>query len=161
MREVKLSESEVRILTGIGKLRNKNTSSVCAEQIQSTLNPTQISIDGVLSEYMVAKHKGWFFDLNCDVRQFGADFITPEGLKIDVKSTRSEGGPLNIRYTHKDKDYDFYILVELHRADKGIIVGAISARSALQESNLAVNKDGLPYFKVDRSQLKPLKGANV
>lgn len=156
MIKVSLTDSEVEICTLIGKIRHLKTSAKCDEQIQSNLNPEQISIDGVLSEYIVAKHKALFFDLNCEVRKFGADLIS-NGKKIDIKSTRKEGGDLNIRITHKDKDYDFYVLVELTQHDNGIIIGYISRDDAIKDENIVVNPNGNPYYKISRSLLKILK----
>lgn len=156
MTKIGLTDSEVEICHMIGKIRHLKTSAQCAEQIQSNLNPEQISIDGVLSEYMVAKYKGLFLDLNCEVRKFGADLIS-NGKKIDIKSTRKSGGDLNIRITHKDKDYDFYVLVELTEHDNGIIVGYISRENAIKDENVVVNPNGNPYYKISRELLKPLK----
>lgn len=156
MIKIGLTDSEVEICSMIGQIRHLKTSAQCAEQIQSNLDPVQISIDGVLSEYIVAKHKGLFLDLNCEVRKFGADLIS-NGKKIDIKSTRKEGGDLNIRITHKDKDYDFYVLVELTQNDNGIIVGYISRDNAIKDENIVVNPNGNPYYKISRNQLKPLK----
>ena len=125
MTKIFLTDTEWEICDTIGRIRYAKTSAVCSEQIQSNLDPAQISIAGVLSEYMVAKHMGLFFDFNCDVRKFGADLISRKGKKIDVKSTRRQGGDLNIRITHKDKDYDIYVLVELDSRNNGEIVGYI------------------------------------
>ena len=156
MIKILLTDTEVELCELIGKVRHEKTSKSCAEQIQSNRDPIQISIDGVLSEYIVAKYKGWFFDLNCDVRKFGADLIVPTtGHKIDVKSTRKIGGDMNIRGKHKDKDYDYYILVELDDHHDGTIVGIASRAVAINDANLLVNQNtGLPYYCVPRSKLR-------
>jgi hypothetical protein len=156
MKKVLLTDTEVELCELIGKLRYEKTSKSCAEQIQSSRDPLQISIDGVLSEYIVAKYKNWFFDLNCDVRKFGADLIVPTtGHKIDVKSTRKLGGEMNIRGKHKEKDYDYYVLVELDDHHDGIIVGIASRSIAINDENIMVNNfTGLPYYRVPRSKLK-------
>jgi hypothetical protein len=138
----------------IGQIRNIQTSRLCAEQIQSSLDPVLISEDGVMSEYIIAKHKKWFFDLNCEVRKFGADLITPTGHKIDVKSTRRIGGDMNVRITHKDKDYDYYVLVEL-KEQSGIIVGIAPRSVVIDDSNICVGSiTGEKYYKVSRAKLK-------
>lgn len=158
MTQVLLTDTEVEICRIIGKIRHIKTSALCAEQIQSSLNPMQISIDGVLSEYIVAKHKSWFFDLNCEVRKFGADLIAPTGHKIDVKSTRRIGGDMNVRITHAQKDYDFYILVELDTNDNGTIVGIASRSVVINDENKKVSGlTGQEYYQVSRSKLKEWK----
>jgi len=154
---MRLTDTEVEICEIVGRIRNIKTSALCGEQIQSLLNPVQISIDGVLSEYMVAKHLDLFFDLNCDVRKFGADLISKKGAKIDVKSTRRKDGDLNIRITHKDKDYQIYVLVELDEQNNGQIVGFINREDAINDNNLANNlRTNEMYYKINRSLLKPL-----
>lgn len=157
MTKITLTDSENELCEIIGRLRHLKTSSQCAEQIQSNLNPIQISIDGVLSEYMVAKQRGLFFDLNCEVRKFGADLVS-KGNKLDVKSTRTKGGDLNIRITHKDKDYDYYILVELDDMNNGEIVGFISREDAIKDENTVLNhRTAEHYYKISRTLLTPTK----
>jgi hypothetical protein len=156
--KVLLTDTEVEICKIIGKIRNIKTSALCAEQIQSNKDPIQISIDGVLSEYMIAKHKGWFFDLNCEVRKFGADLIAPTGHKIDVKSTRRINGDMNVRITHATKNYDFYVLVELDANDNGTIVGIASREVVIDDENKKVsNLTNQEYYCVPRSKLKEWK----
>ena len=156
MIKVLLTVTEVELCEIIGQMRNIKTSQKCAEQIQSNRDPIRISIDGVLSEYIIAKHKGWFFDLNCDVRKFGADLTTTTGHLIDVKSTRTVGGDMNIRYTHKNKSYDYYILVELDEMHNGTIVGIASRTICITDENIAKSPyTNEPFYKVPRSKLKP------
>lgn len=157
MIEVFFTETEYYICKMIGEIRYAQTSKVCAEQIQSNYDPATISVDGVLSEYLVAKHKGWFFDLNCDVRKFGADLLTPTGHKIDVKSTRRLDGDMNVRHTHKNKNYDYYVLVEL-KERSGIIVGIACRDKVIDDSNLCIGSvTGQPYYRVPRAKLQSWK----
>ena len=153
--EIFLTETEYHICRMIGQIRNAQTSKLCAEQIQSSLDPVLISEDGVMSEYIIAKHKKWFFDLNCDVRKFGADLITPTGHRLDVKSTRRLDGDMNVRITHKDKNYDYYVLVEL-RQQSGIIVGIAPRNVVIDDANISTsNITGEKYYRVKREKLKP------
>lgn len=155
MKEIFLTDTEHHICRMIGQIRNIQTSRLCAEQIQSSLDPVLISEDGVIAEYIVAKHKKWFFDLNCDVRKFGADLIAPTGHKIDVKSTRRIGGDLNVRITHKDKNYDFYVLVEL-KEQSGIIVGIAPRSVVINDENIGISQiTNEKYYRVPRAKLKP------
>lgn len=155
MIEIALTDTEYYICKMIGQIRNAQTSKLCAEQIQSNLDPVLISEDGVMSEYIIAKHKKWFFDLNCDVRKFGADLITPTGHRLDVKSTRRLDGDMNVRITHKDKNYDYYVLVEL-RQQSGIIVGIAPRNVVIDDANICTsNITGEKYYRVKREKLKP------
>lgn len=156
MIKIKLTDTEVEICYMIGTIRHLRTKSLCSEQIQSNKNPLQISIDGVLSEYAVSKHKGWHFDLNCDVRKFGADFEVG-GRKFDVKSSRKIGGAMNIRYTHKDKDYDYYILVEIDAHDDCYLIGYCAHEVATHDAyTLTSQITGQPYFAIPQNQLMPI-----
>jgi hypothetical protein len=158
MIKVELTDTEVEICSIIGKIRHLKTSAVCNEQKQSELDAMQISIDGVLSEYIVAKHKGWFFDLNCDVRKFGADLIAPTGHKLDVKSTRLKNGNMTVRYNHNKKDYDFYVLVELTEENNGLIIGIAPRSVVIDEENTMVSKaTNQPYYLVPKTKLKEFK----
>lgn len=155
MIEIALTDTEYYICKMIGQIRNAQTSKLCAEQIQSNLDPVLISEDGVMSEYIIAKHKKWFFDLNCDVRKFGADLITPTGHRLDVKSTRRLDGDMNVRITHKDKNYDYYVLVEL-KQQSGLIVGIAPRNVVIDDANICTsNITGEKYYRVKREKLKP------
>lgn len=156
MIKVELTGTECRLLQHIGILRNEQTGRVAKEQIQSKLNPLQISIDGALSEYMVAKHFGYFFDINCDVRKFGADLFTKTKMSIDVKSTRNPNGVMSIRKQmdeSKQNKYDIYILVELDKENNGYIIGWIYGDDAIHESNIHQIEQREPYYKITREQL--------
>lgn len=154
MIEIFLTETEYYICKMIGQIRTAQTSKLCAEQIQSSLDPALINEDGVMSEYIVAKYKKWFFDLDCDVRKFGADLVAPTGHKIDVKSTRRLNGDMNVRYTHKNKNYDYYVLVEL-RERSGIIVGIANRDKVINESNVAISSiTGEKYYRLPREKLQ-------
>ena len=155
MTEIFLTDTEYYICKMIGQIRNAQTSKLCAEQIQSSLDPVLISEDGVMSEYIIAKHKKWFFDLDCNVCKFGADLLAPTGHKIDVKSTRRLGGDMNVRISHKNKDYNYYVLVEL-KEQSGIIVGIAPRNVVIDDANICTSTiTGENYYRVSREKIKP------
>ena len=110
-----LTKSEVEICTHVGKYRHAVTSQMGQERKQDTRqNGLQLSVNGVITEYAVAKALNLHFDLNCDFRKFGADLISHKGATIDVKCTTKEGGALNAVVWSDSKPADIFILAELH-----------------------------------------------
>ena len=153
MIRVILSLTELEILTYVGRLRHKVTGSQGVEMLQDgTMNGEQASIDGVITEYAVARYLNLHLDLNCDYRAFGADLTSRLGNTIDVKSTRRAGGNLNAVGWSNGKCADIFVLTEILHSAVGI-VGWIPRDLLLQNANIVVPKDRAPYYSVDRSKL--------
>lgn len=150
---IDLTESEFRILNFVGTMRYHITSSACPEQLQDkTQNPLDVVVNGVIGEYIVAKALGLFFDLNCDLRNWGEDLKTKNGKTIDVKATWKKGGNLNCRLSKKWKSSDFYILVELDD-DGGDVIGWIKKANLFNEQNVIDIGNG-PYYSVSQDKLE-------
>lgn len=151
MHRLYLTKTEQRICTGIGKIRHEITSAKGTERKQDqSKDGLQMSIEGVLTEYAVAKVLNLHFDLNCDFRKFGADLILQNGLTIDVKSTKP-GGNLNAVRWSNQKEADYFVLTEIHHNFIGI-VGYIERNLFLVPSNIKEGKNG-EYYAVSQSQL--------
>lgn len=153
---IDLSTTEMQIIEFIAALRYYETSSKGTERKQSNLDSLQMGVDGVMSEYAVAKHHNIHFDINCDYRKFGADLIGRDGKKIDVKSTRREGGNLNAVKWSVDKPADFYVLTEIvtnEYENKVKLIGYIKSENFLIPENLKDVGNGefysLPQFKLN------------
>lgn len=150
---VTLSGTEYRILRGIGKLRHEKTSEKTVENIQSLKDPIEIAIQGVITEYAVAKFLNLNFDLDCDYRTFGADLIGHQGTLIEVKSTETVGGNLNAVKKSVSKPCDVFVLTEIHSTHVAI-VGWIQRERFLVEKNIRQGIRGL-YYSVSQSELYP------
>jgi hypothetical protein len=149
---IQFSQTEVRILRGIGKLRYEITSQQGVEMKQDTKkDPVQICIDGVITEYAVAKFLNLHFDLNCDYRKFGADLISHSGAAIDVKSTTTIGGNLNATKRSVEKPADFFVLTEI-RPTQVAICGWIERERFLIDENLKNVNNGL-FYSIAQSKL--------
>ena len=145
--------TELDICIYIGKKRHEITSQQGTERKQDeTLNSLQMSIDGVITEYAVAKVLNLNFDLNCDFRKFGADLVLNDGRTIDVKSTYTAGGNLNAVKWSVEKPCDFFVLTEI-RASHVRIVGAIGRDHFLRPENLVDVGRGA-FYSVPQSALK-------
>ena len=141
-----LTVTELDVCMYIGKLRHSITSKQGTERKQDDRqNSLQLSINGVITEYAVAKTLNLNFDLNCDFRKFGADLITADGRTIDVKSTTTAGGNLNAVGWSVEKPCDVFVLTEIHPTHVRI-VGWIGRKKFLQPENLRDVGHGGFYF---------------
>ena len=154
--DVVLTSSEIMICNYIGKLRNHITSQHAQDRQQDkTLDGVQMSVDGVITEYAVAKYLKLPFDLNCDFRKFGADLETRTGKTIDVKCTKI-GGNLNAVGWSKGKPVDVFVLTELH-SNFVRIIGWIYSKDFLIDKNKTDVGNG-EYFSVSQAELIPFGG---
>ena len=152
--DVALTATEIMICNYIGKLRNHVTSQFAKDRKQDkTLDGVQMSVNGVITEYAVAKYLKLPFDLNCDYRKFGADLVTRSGKTIDVKCASKIGGNLNAVAWSESKPVDVFILTELHNRCVRII-GWIYSKDFLVDDNKNNVGNG-EYFSVNQSELIP------
>jgi hypothetical protein len=149
------TKTELQILDYVATRRYIETSSKGKEMQQDTSrSPWQICLDGVYGEYAVGKHYNLFFDLNCDYRKFGADFVRTNGLKIDVKSTRTTGGPLNATKWSVKKPADTFILTEIYD-DFVNIIGWVDRVTFLKDDNIFDVGNG-PFYSLPQKFLTPI-----
>ena len=154
--KVVLSETERELCRYIGELRNYITAQNSPDMMQDkTKNTVQISIDGVMSEYAVAKYLNIHFDMNCDYRKFGPDLISKKGAPIDVKSTTKRGGNLNAVGWADKKPAQIYILTEIHE-DGVEIVGWISKEDFIRPENMMDVGNG-PFYSIAQKALEKFK----
>ena len=89
---VYFTQTEYDICRYIGEMRYKITAQHVPDNRQdNTQDPMQMCIDGVLTEYAVAKTLNLSFDLNCDFRQFGADLTNRDGKPLEVEVRDLQG----------------------------------------------------------------------
>jgi hypothetical protein len=151
---VKLSDTEINLIHVIGTMRFNITSEKGTDRNQSGADGLNMSIDGVMSEYAVAKLLNVHFDFNCDFRKFGADLIGRTGKTIDVKSTRKQGGNLNAVKWSENKPAEIFILTEIG-LDFVDVVGFITRNDFLIDENLTDVGKG-EFYSVPRSKLRML-----
>lgn len=155
MIQVKLSQTEINILYYVGKYRHHITKNAGEERKQDqSLNGETISVQGVMSEYAVAKALNLHFDFNCDYRKFGADLILHNGNTIDVKSTLKHKGNLNAVGWSGKKQADYFVLTEIHYDWIGI-VGCISREEFLQPEYLKNVGNG-SFYSAPQHKLKKI-----
>lgn len=155
---IDLSTTEMQIIEFIAALRYYETSSKGTERKQSSLDSLQMGVDGVMSEYAVAKHYNIHFDMNCDYRKFGADLISQKGKTIDVKSTRKENGNLNAVGWSKSKPADIYVLTEIitnEHQNKVKLIGWINKESFLIPEYISDVGNG-DFYSMPAIRLNPI-----
>ena len=131
-----LTVTELDICMYIGKMRYTITAQHRSEGKQDIKqNGLQMCIDGVITEYAVAKTLNLNFDFNCDFRKFGADLTLQDGRTLDVKSTYTKDGPLNAVKWSVEKSCDVFVLTEIHPSHVRI-VGWIGRGKFLRDENL-------------------------
>jgi len=149
---VYFSVTELDICMYVGKMRHTITSQKGTERKQDDKqNSLQLSINGVITEYAVAKTLNLNFDLNCDFRKFGADLTLRDGRTIDVKSTYTAGGNLNAVGWSVEKPCDVFVLTEIHPSHVRI-VGWIGRGKFLRPENLKDVGHG-KFYSVAQSEL--------
>lgn len=150
-----LTQSEVDICTYVGKYRNHITSAQGTERKQdASLDGLQMSINGVITEYAVAKALNLHFDVDCTFRKFGADLITHKGKTVDVKSTMTHGGNLNAVFWSEQKGADIFILTEILASAVGI-VGWIPREQFLVPAYVKDVGNG-EFYSMPQSKLLPI-----
>lgn len=148
------TKTEYDICCYIGKLRYSITSQHVPENIQDIKqNPEQLCIDGVLTEYAVAKTLNLNFDLNCDFRKFGADLMTHDGRALEVKSTKTSGGNLNAVKGSVAKPAAIFVLTEIHPSHVRL-VGWIGRTRFLHPDNMRNVGHG-EFYSIPQSALYP------
>jgi hypothetical protein len=151
---VYFTQTEYDICRYIGEMRYKITAQHVPDNRQdATQDPMQMCVDGVLTEYAVAKTLNLSFDLNCDFRQFGADLTTRDGKPLEVKSTKTVGGNLNAVKGSAEKPAAFFVLTEIHSSHVRI-VGWIGRERFLHPDNLKDIGRG-SFYSVPQISLVP------
>ena len=154
MKAVRLTDTEIELLTIVGRTRHRETSQQGSEFKQDQkLDGLQISIVGAITEYAVAKHIGAFFSLNADYSPpFPPDLVSKSGSTIDVKCTSKQGGNLNAILRSVQKPVDIYILTEYH-APVVYLMGWIESENFLIDANIKNVGNG-DFYSMPQSKLK-------
>ena len=85
----KLGSFEQRLAKALGEARNKvNAQRNVKEQIQSTRDPVEISIEGCAGEIVACKHFNVYPDLETEPKDYpDYDLTLTGGIKVDVKTS--------------------------------------------------------------------------
>jgi hypothetical protein len=129
-----------------------------ADKQMGKQDPIQIDRDGILAEMAFGKQFNLYPDLSVYPRKGGADLITHNGMKIDVKATRYKSGRLLIHIDKPVEEVDIYVL-GIVDGDDVDLVGYIKSAEAIQPQNLNDLGHGSGYV-IEQSNLKKFKESN-
>ena len=106
---VNLSRSELVFCWQLASMRyHANIIRRVPEHIQSSRDPVEIHLDGVISEYAFCKHFNVFLNCDTEPRSAGYDALV-DGYRFDIKSSRRSDANLFIGQKI-NKIVDFYAL---------------------------------------------------
>ena len=116
-----------------------------------------VEVIGIAGELAVAKYLNIYPDFTILVRKGGADLVTHDGRRIDVKSTFYHTGQLMAFYKNPYNDIDSFVLVTTKDYPKVVLRGWIDKKELLNERNVA----DLGYGKVFCMEQKGLKDIDL
>jgi hypothetical protein len=154
MISVCLTVSELKICNYVGRYRHHITSKHAEDQMMDkSIDPIIAAIQGVVTEYAVSKYLNLHFDMNCEIRKFGADLISHTGKTIEVKSTTRADGNLNAKYKSGDKPCDVFVLTQILSTHVIGIVGWVKREKFLIDANKRIGLGNEPYYTLSQTKL--------
>jgi len=140
---VNLTDEELLICRTLGMMRRSVAMKNNKDQQVGKDCVWSIDIDGVVSEYCVAKILNVFMDLSFNGKKKSHDLIA-NGKTVDVKSTRHKNGRLLATLGKKDDSCDVYVLSIVDDAGADI-VGWVNSNDLLIDRNKIDLGYGLTY----------------
>ena len=154
--EYTLTKLEQKISSTGGKMRyDSNRKAGLPNAKVSKRDPMDIEKIGVAGELAVAKYLNLYPDLSIFVRKSGADLITHNNKKIDVKTTFYDRGKLIAFYKTDYGDVDTFVLVTAEHYPTVVIRGWAKREDLINDdkiSNLGHGK----VFVMEQSELRDI-----
>ena len=150
-------ESAMALTLAVMRQTNSRASGVVNKQM-SKQNPIEIERDGVLSEMAFGKRFNLYPDFSVHPRKGGADLITHQGLRVDIKATRYKSGRLLIHIDKTVEDVDIYVLAIIDGDDVDF-VGYIKSADAIKQEYVKDLGHGVGYV-IEQTSLTKFKESN-
>jgi hypothetical protein len=150
-------ESAMALTLAVMRQTNSRASGVVNKQM-SKQNPIEIERDGVLSEMAFGKQFNLYPDFSVHPRKGGADLITHQGLRVDIKATRYRSGRLLIHIDKTVEDVDIYVLAIID-GDNVDFVGYIKSADAIKQEYVKDLGHGVGYV-IEQTSLTKFKEDN-
>jgi hypothetical protein len=150
-------ESAMALTLAVMRQTNSRASGVVNKQM-SKQNPIEIERDGVLSEMAFGKRFNLYPDFSVHPRKGGADLITHQGLRVDIKATRYKSGRLLIHIDKTVEDVDIYVLAIIDGDDVDF-VGYIKSADAIKQEYVKDLGHGVGYV-IEQTSLTKFKENN-
>lgn len=151
MSYIKLTPAELHVCRMLGVMRRSEAMHKVVDRQVGKDDTWAIDIDGVVSEYCVAKLLNVCPDLTVSVRNGGADLLGRTGKTIDVKSTRYTNGRLLSTIKKSEDPCEIYVLVIVDDFG-GNVVGWASHDELFREENKTDLGHGVGYA-LDQNKL--------
>ena len=152
---IDLHESELLICRFIAVMRQSCAMNKVVDQQMGKQDNWGINIDGLVSEYCVAKYLNLHLDVNVKNRKGSSDLLSHKNKTIDVKSTRYKNGKLLATLKKIGNPSDHYILVIVDDFG-GDIIGWISKENLFIPDNI-INVGHGSTYGVEQSKLTLFK----
>lgn len=153
---IHMTPSESAIAQMLAVMRNTTARQNGVKDKQmGKQNPIEIDRDGIISEMAFGKAFNLYPDLSVYPRKGGADLISRNKKKIDVKATRYRTGNLVIHIDKPVDEVDIYVLAIVDGDDVDLI-GYIQSEVAISQENISNLGHGNGYV-IDQSRLIKFK----
>jgi len=154
--EYTLTELEQKLCSTGGKMRyNSNRKAGLPNAKVSKRNPMDIEKLGIAGELAVAKHLNVYPDLSIFVRKGGADLITHDDKKIDVKTTFYGKGKLIAFYKTDYGDINTFVLVTAQHYPKVVIRGWAKKEDLINKDRIGDLGHG-KVFVMEQNELRDI-----
>ena len=154
--EYTLTELEQKLcVTGAKMRHNSNRSSGVTNVKVSRRTDRDVEVLGLAGELAVAKYLNVYPDLTIFIRKGGADLITPDNKKIDVKTTFYDNGRLIAFHKPDYGDIDTFVLVTAENYPTVVIRGWAKREDLINDDkigNLGYGK----VFMMEQSELRDI-----
>lgn len=151
------SESAIALTLAVMRNTTARVNGVTDKQMGKQ-DPIEIDRDGILAEMAFGKQFNLYPDLSVYPRKGGADLITHQGNKVDIKATRYKTGRLLIHIDKPVEEVDIYVL-GIVDGDSVNFVGYIKSADAIQPQNLNDLGHGSGYV-IEQNNLRKFKEQN-
>lgn len=149
---VKLSDFEISIASFVaaGRQRVARDNGVIDKKVCNQDN-LQVDIDGMIGELAFGKAFNLWPDLDVRPQSGTYDFLSKQGSKIDVKSTRHKTGKLLVNVKKKPDSADIYVLAVID-GNKVNIAGYMKTEEIMSDKYLTDLGYG-PVYAADQANL--------
>ena len=154
--EYTLTKLEQKISSTSGKMRyDSNRKAGLPNAKVSKRDPMDIEKIGVAGELAVAKYLNLYPDLSIFVRKSGADLITHNNKRIDVKTTFYDRGKLIAFYKTDYGDVDTFVLVTAEHYPTVVIRGWAKREDLINDDKIGNLGHG-KVFVMEQSELRDI-----
>ena len=166
MIKIDLDNRDIELCLLISQLRDITNKKQNAVDLRGSKR-RDIAYQGMLGEYAFGKHFNIFPDLTLERKKThkNVDYITNEGIIIDIKTTTKGSSSMNVNATKidgKERKADIYVAIESDESSYPPILTMIGWIRHKDFKELAEKKQGgSEYYALELTHLKPKFPATI